>query len=217
MRLDLGIIDIQNVRFGPRTQIGKRTLFINHQELVARLEQEPLFEHVEVEIAHPGESCRIIRVLDVLEPRFRLNGPNFPGALDGIGLVGDGHTRALKNVAVVETSQLETDDRDIIDMSGPGAELTPLAKTHNVVLLPYPKKGADKDEYRLAVKKAGLIAATYLAAAAESVAPDSDPSLRATGGGVQSRAQGVAAHRLHLSDPFAATSHTANRDRFLRQ
>jgi glycine reductase complex component B subunit alpha and beta len=173
MRLDLGIIDIQNVRFGPRTQIGKRTLFINHQELVARLEQEPLFEHVEVEIAHPGESCRIIRVLDVLEPRFRLNGQNFPGALDGIGLVGDGHTRALKNVAVVETSQLETDDRDIIDMSGPGAELTPLAKTHNIVLLPYPKKGADKDAYRLAAKKAGLIAATYLAAAAESVAPDS--------------------------------------------
>ena len=95
MRLDLEIIEIQNVRFGPRTHIGKQTLFINHQELVARLEQEPLFEHVAVEIAHPGESCRIIRVLDVLEPRFRLNGANFR-APDGIGAGRDGHPRSQK-------------------------------------------------------------------------------------------------------------------------
>ncbi len=172
MRLDLGIIDIQNVRFGPRTQIGTRTLFINHPELVALLEQEPLFERVKVEIAHPGDSCRIVRVLDILEPRFRMNGPNFPGALDAAGLVGDGETRALKNVAVIETDQVRTRSRNIIDMSGPAADYSPLAKTHNVVLLPYPKKNADKDEYRLAVKKAGLIASTYLAAAAKNLVPD---------------------------------------------
>ena len=172
MRLDLGIVDIQDARFGLQTQIENQVLFINRQELVALLEQEPLFERVQIDLAHPGESCRIVRVLDVLEPRYRMNGPNFPGALDPAGLVGDGETRALKNVAVVETDQLRTRSRNIIDMSGPGAAYSPVANTHNVVLLPYPKKNADKDEYRLAVKKAGLIASTYLAAAAKSVIPD---------------------------------------------
>ncbi len=171
MRLDLGCIHIKDVRFGAATGIENQVLSISRDELISLLEQEPLFERVEIELAHPGESCRIIRVLDVLEPRYRMNGPNFPGALDGNGLVGDGQTRALKNVAVVETDQLATRSRNIIDMSGPAADYSPIGSTHNVVLLPYPKPGADKDDYRLAVKKAGLKAAVYLAAA-KDCAPD---------------------------------------------
>ncbi|HME62490.1 MAG TPA: glycine/sarcosine/betaine reductase component B subunit, partial [Candidatus Binatia bacterium] len=136
MRLDLGCIHIKDVRFGAATGIEDQILSINRDELISLLEQEPLFERVEIELAHPGESCRIIRVLDVLEPRYRMNGPNFPGALDGNGLVGDGQTRALKNVAVVETDQLATRSRNIIDMSGPAADYSPIGNTHNVVLLP---------------------------------------------------------------------------------
>ena len=172
MRLDLGKIHVQDVRFGAQTALDNHVLSIDRQELTSLLAQELLFERVEIELAHPDESCRILRVLDVLEPRYRLNGPNFPGALDGNGLVGDGETRALKNVAVVETDQLATKSRSIIDMSGPAAEYSPIGNTHNVVLLPHPKAGADQDDYRLAVKKAGLKAATYLAAAAKDVAPD---------------------------------------------
>jgi len=171
MRLDLGCIHIKNVRCGAHTEIVDSVLLIARAELTGLLEQEPLFNHVEIELAHPGESCRIIRVLDVVEPRYRMNGPNFPGALESIGLVGDGRTRALKNVAVVETDQLATRSRNIIDMSGPATEYSPLANTHNVVLVLYPKQGADKDDYRLAVKKAGLKTATYLAATAKDVAP----------------------------------------------
>ncbi|HKY09022.1 MAG TPA: glycine/sarcosine/betaine reductase component B subunit [Candidatus Binatia bacterium] len=171
MRLDLGYVQIDDIRFGSATAVENAVLSINRQELASLLQHEPLFEKVEIELAHPGESCRIVRVLDVLEPRYRLNGPNFPGALDGNGLVGDGQTRALKNVAVVETDQFVTRSRNIIDMSGPAAEYSPIANTHNVVLLPHPKPGADKDDYRLAVKKAGLKAASYLAAAAKNVTP----------------------------------------------
>jgi glycine reductase len=172
MRLELGHIHVKDICFGAATAVENATVSIDRAELIALLEQEPLFERVEVEIALPGESCRIMRVLDVVQPRFRLNGPNFPGALDGVGLVGDGHTRVLKNVAVIETNQLAARSRSLIDMSGPATEYSPIASTHNVVLLPYPKKNVDKDEYRIAVKKAGLKVATYLAAAAKDVAPD---------------------------------------------
>src|SRR5688572_30142173 len=171
MRLDLGCVQIENICFGATTAIENRVLSINREEVVSLLEREPLFERVEIELAHPGESCRIIRVLDVLEPRYRMNGPNFPGALDSIGLVGDGQTRALKNVAVIETDQLATRSRNIIDMSGPAAEYSPIANTHNVVLLPHAKSGADKDDYRLAVKKSGLKTAVYLGAVAKDVSP----------------------------------------------
>jgi glycine reductase len=171
MRLDLGCIHIKDVRFGARTEIVNNELLIDRAGLIALLEQEPLFERVEIELARPGDSCRIIRVLDVVEPRYRMDGPNFPGALEPNGLVGDGQTRALKNVAVIETDQLATRSRNIIDMCGPATDYSPIANTHNVVLLPYPKTGADKDDYRLAVKKAGLKTAVYLGAAAKDVTP----------------------------------------------
>jgi len=172
MRLELGRFYIKEIRFGLRTAIEGGVLLINRAELIALLEDEALFDHVDVEIAHAGESCRIIRVLDVLEPRYRLAGANFPGALDGNGLVGDGRTHGLKNVAVVETDQMSLRSRNLIDMSGPAADYSPIANTHNVVLLPYPKKNADRDEYRLAVKKGGLKAAAYLGAAAKDLDPD---------------------------------------------
>jgi glycine reductase len=171
MRLELGLHHIKDVRFATRTEIDSDVLSISRSELAAHLAQEPLFERVEIELTHPGESCRILRVLDVVEPRYRLNGFNFPGALDPNGLVGEGETRALKNVAVVETDSFATQSRSIIDMNGPAAAYSPLCNTHNIVLVAHPKLGADKDDYRLAMKKAGLKTATYLAAAAQNVTP----------------------------------------------
>jgi sarcosine reductase len=172
VRLEIGLVHIKDVRFGSRTAIDDHILSIDRQELISLLAQEPLFDEVEIELAHPGESCRIIRVLDVLEPRYRLSGPNFPGALEELGLVGAGQSRALKHVCVVETSADQVRARNIIDMSGPATDYSPFGATHNVVLIPHPTKGADMDEYRLAVKKAGLRAAVYLAATANEAIAD---------------------------------------------
>jgi glycine reductase complex component B subunit alpha and beta len=171
MRLELGGFYVNDLRFGPRTAIEDDVLLIDREELTSLLKQEPLFDRVDVELAHPGESCRIIGVLDVLEPRYKLAGPNFPGALDSFGLVGAGHTRALKNVLVVETSEGKARTRSIIDMSGPATAYSPFGGMHNVVLLPRPIRDADRDEYRLAVKKAGLRTSAYLGAAAKHLVP----------------------------------------------
>ena len=177
MRLEMGLVHIRDVRFGSHTAIKDGVLVIDRGEITFLLEQEPVFDRVEVELAHPGESCRIIRVLDVLEPRYRLGSANFPGALEPVALVGDGHTRALKNVLVVETSQMtgpgmSASRRTVIDMSGPATAYSPFGDMHNLVLIAHPVRGADPEEYRLAVKKAGLRAAVYLAEAAREIAPD---------------------------------------------
>ena len=171
MRLDLDLSYVSDLRFGTRTAIEDGVLLVDREELTSLLKQEPLFDRIEVELAHPGESCRIIGVLDVLEPRYKLTGANFPGALDPFALVGTGHTCALKNVLVVETSQGKARARSIIDMSGPATTYSPFGDMHNVVLLPRPIRDADRDEYRLAVKKAGLRTAAYLAATAQHLVP----------------------------------------------
>jgi hypothetical protein len=57
-------------------------LVLVRDELVSLPQQEPLFDHVDIELDHPGESCRIIHVLDFVEPRYRMSGVNFPGALN---------------------------------------------------------------------------------------------------------------------------------------
>src|SRR5581483_8197386 len=56
-------------------------------------------------------------------------------------------------VAVVETDQLASKSRRLIDMSDPAAAYSPLGNTHNVVLVPHPKAGADPDDYPLAVNR----------------------------------------------------------------
>jgi glycine reductase len=171
MRLELDLTHLKDVRFGTRTAIAGGVLDINRNELVELLRQEALFERVEIELAHPGESCRIIHVLDVFEPRNKINGANFPGALDDFAPVGEGRTCCLKNISVVVSLQQSARARSIIDMRGPAAELSPFGKLHNLIVVPHSKNGVDADEYRLAAKKAGLRAAAYLAAAAKELAP----------------------------------------------
>ena len=177
MRLTLNNLNIRGVRFGPSTAIDDHVLSIDREELIELLTEEPLFDRVEVELATPGESCRIINVLDVVEPRCRLQGSNFPGALDPMGLVGEGETRVLKNVLVVETSQMPLagftkGGRSIIDMRGPATVYSPFGGKHNIVLVPHPAPAANEERYRLAVKRAGLRTAVYLAESTKETTPD---------------------------------------------
>ena len=58
---------------------------------------------VELHIAKPGESVRIIHSLDVVEPRWKVAGPGgvFPGFVSPPSAVGEGQTNRLAGVAVV--------------------------------------------------------------------------------------------------------------------
>jgi glycine reductase len=61
---------------------------------------------------------------------------------------------------------------EIIDMSGPAAEIGIYGNTHNIVLLPHPAGRARLQDYRKALKIAGLKTATYLARAGHGLNPD---------------------------------------------
>ncbi|MCL5960514.1 MAG: glycine/sarcosine/betaine reductase component B subunit [Chloroflexi bacterium] len=89
-----------------------------------------------------------------------------------VSSVGCGRTHVLRGVALVEVNSLEYRYNKVIDMCGPGASVTPFSKTCNVVLVASPAPGVDRPAYFKALKTAGLRAGTYLAGAAQGLAPD---------------------------------------------
>ena len=177
MKLELDILNIKDVQFGEKTAISDSVLYINRGELKGLLQQDKRFKKVEIQIAHPGERCRILRVSDVIEPRAKIKGgEDFPGVL-GRGTAGEGNTCVLRGVAVAMSDDSEGRDlsRDpngeIIDMSGPGAEFSPYGKTHNVVVLSYPADGTSLNDYRIALKFAEVKTAAYIGKAGKNLKP----------------------------------------------
>ena len=176
MRLEIGSVHVDEVRFGARTALEGHSLTIDRAELVRLLEPDPAFASVQVELARSGESCRIVGIHDVVEPRFRLEGANYPGAIDPMGIVGNGHTRALKKLLVVGCDMSAGHDGErpgaMLDLDGPGTRYSPFAGNDFVVIMAQPAPGIDVEEYRLAVKRAGLRASIHLARAAKDARPD---------------------------------------------
>ena len=182
MRLELGIINIRDVHFGEKTAIDRGVLSINRAELREWLREDLRLQHTEIELAHPGERCRIVKVLDVIEPRAKTSpgDVDFPGAVGKQAPVGRGRTCVLRGSAVVltdyrerrEISTSSDPNGEIIDMSGTGADLATFGKTHNVVLLATPANGVSTQEYMAALKVAGLKTSAYLARAGRGVEPD---------------------------------------------
>ena len=174
MRLEVGAISITNVQFGGKTEVKAGVLYINKDELCKAAGDDDRIKSVEVFLAHPGESVRIIPVKDVIEPRVKTSGSGgmFPGFLAGVEQVGSGTTLVLRGAAIVTTGRIVGFQEGIIDMSGPGADYSPFSKTQNVVLKIEPVDGIKQHEHELVVRLAGLRAAGYLGEAAVGVTPD---------------------------------------------
>jgi sarcosine reductase len=176
MQLTLQWSQVHAVHASTTTRLSEGRLDVDLEALRALLETDTRLQRVRIELAHPGETCRIGRVFDVIAPRARLHGgEDFPGVLGALARAGSGRTQALANVAVVVTDQQlqSSGSLALIDMAGPAAELTEFARTHNVVLSAWPAPGVGRPEYLSAIRLAGLKAAVYLAQAARDSIPDS--------------------------------------------
>lgn len=173
MRLEMGTFPVTEVAFGPRTRLDGSRLEIDRDELIALVLENGFFHRVRVDIVSPGESARIIHLLDTIEPRIKVEGPGgtFPGFLDAVETVGEGRTHRLAGVAVMESAELPWRGEKgllmvregIVDMTGPGAEYSPFWQTINIVLTLELKPNFSDEEYDRTIRLAGLKAAQYLA------------------------------------------------------
>lgn len=182
MRLELNAVKIRDIQFADTTTVSNGVLRINRSELEGLLLEDARFSRVDIELARPGEKCRILQVADVIEPRAKMSpgDEDFPGVVGRQVPVGRGSTCVLEGAAVVLSDYRERREvgrtmdpiGEIIDMSGPGAEASIYGKTHNIVLLPTPSNAVNTQEYMVALKVAGLKTAAYLARAGVGVPPD---------------------------------------------
>jgi sarcosine reductase len=176
MRLEIRWSRVEALVAGTSTRLSEHRLAVDLDALRALLGGDARLARVHVDLAHPGERCRIGRVLDVIAPRAKIDdGKDFPGVLGPLGRAGDGPTMALAGVAVVITDQqaANTGALAVIDMAGPGATLSEFGRTHNVVISAWAAPGVGTSEYLAAVRLAGLKTAVYLAQAARDTVPDS--------------------------------------------
>ena len=174
MRLELGIIKIEDVQFGDKTMVADNTLVVNKQELIDLLLEDPRLATVDIELARPGESIRIIPVKDVIEPRVKVSGEEelFPGTIGKMGTIGSGRTHVLRGSAVITVGRIVGFQEGFIDMTGPGAAYTPFSQTNNVALILQPVDTIAPYAHEEALRVAGLKAAAYLGNAAKEIASE---------------------------------------------
>ena len=165
MKLELHKVKVNKLAWGDKTAVKDGVLTVNKQELLSLLSGDERLARVDVDFAVPGESVRILPVKDVIEPRFKMEGPGgvFPGMVSDVDTVGEGKTLVLSGAAVVTTGKIVRFQEGIIDMKGPGAEYTPYSGTCNVVIILENAEGIEKHDYETACRMAGLKTAAYLA------------------------------------------------------
>ena len=174
MNLELGCVQINDIQFASESKVENGTIYVNAEELKALLLEDENLKSVELEIAKPGESVRIMPVKDVIEPRVKVNGGGnlFPGVISKVETVGSGRTNVLKGSAVVTTGKIVGFQEGIIDMCGEGAKYTPFSQLNNLVVVCEPIDGLAKHAHEKAVRFAGLKAADYIGKLAKDVEPD---------------------------------------------
>ncbi len=172
MSLKLEYIQIKDVIFGDQTYINKGILTINKDELIQEV-GSPLFKSIDLDLAKPGESVRIIPVKDVIEPRVKVEtGRMFTGILDGFELCGEGTTKVLRGCCVTTTGTIVGFQEGIIDMTGPATDYCMYSKLINIVVIAEPVDGITPAEHEAAIRMVGLKAALYLAKAGLEIEPD---------------------------------------------
>lgn len=174
MKLEVGNIDIQDVVFATEEKVENNILYISKEEITKLVLEDDRLVACDVEIARPGDSVRITPVKDVIEPRCKVDFPGgiFPGVISKVDVVGSGRTHVLKGCGVMTVGKIVGFQEGIVDMQGPGAELTPFSKLIEIVLEVKPKEDLDPHLYEEAVRFAGLKAADHLGKLGEKITPD---------------------------------------------
>lgn len=174
MKLEVGKINIKAVVLDDEEKIEGSTLHINKQNIIDLVLADDRLADCDIEIAKPGDSTRITPVKDVIEPRCKVDSESgiFPGVINKVNLVGSGRTHVLKGCGVMTVGKIVGFQEGIVDMQGPGAELTPFSKLIEICLKLKPKDGLDPHQYEEAARLAGLKSADYIGKLGEKVEPD---------------------------------------------
>jgi glycine reductase len=174
--------EVRELDMGERTSYEAGRLTVG-EERVLDLLRDPAFAEVRLGVASPGDSVRIVGVLDAVQPCSKGPGGGgvFPGLLAPAMPAGRGTTHVLRGAAVLAAGFLPRAQEAVIDMSGPAAPLSPLAATHNLVIEWTPAEDADWGDVDQALRRGLVNVAAHLAEAALDAEPDAVEELAEPG------------------------------------
>lgn len=175
MKLTLEYIDVKDMQFGDKTCVKNGTLYINKQELVDIAMKESAFSGINIDIVKPGESTRIINIADMIEPRCKIGGGDYPGILNDFSIqAGEGTTRVLRGsvIALCDSNCAWAGLVASMDMQGPGVEVTPYSSLFYLAVEPLANGKPDIRDFSAALHKIGFEFSRLLAAATLEDNPD---------------------------------------------
>lgn len=171
-RLEVGVFPTHRLVFASRSFYAESTLHIDRSELLNVIAEPRAIGEVELHLVHPGESCRIVHVLDAVAPMVKIHGPStvYPGFFGAPIPAGDGRNHLMQDTTVLvcgifpePTSGALSPHEAIVDMDGPAAPYSAFSDTVNVVLVCHPAPGVTNAEFDAAMHRVKLKAAVYLA------------------------------------------------------
>ncbi|MGC2691640.1 MAG: glycine/sarcosine/betaine reductase component B subunit, partial [Desulfobaccales bacterium] len=74
--LELGSFRVRSARFGDRTEYRDGVLTIETKAIRNLILKDGRIKDVHLHLVFPGDSVRVIRVLDAIEPLFKVSGPS---------------------------------------------------------------------------------------------------------------------------------------------
>lgn len=144
MKLELAEFPVRLIRLAHRFHYADGVLDVDESELLALVREDSRLTDVSLAVVAPGENTRITGIRDMVEPRYKVAGGGqvFPGVLGAVADVGSGRTHRLSGMAVTTAVGYEGTIRAgttvqrsaILDMAGPGAEVTRFSALNHLVI-----------------------------------------------------------------------------------
>ncbi|MBI2217204.1 MAG: hypothetical protein HYU51_07900 [Candidatus Rokubacteria bacterium] len=212
MRLELASFPVRRAELATSTRWAEGILTIDAQAVRSLVLRDPRIADVRLELTHPGDSTRVLRVLDAVEPLHKVaGGTAFPGFNGSPRTVGSGRTHRLAGFTVVEVTDfpfpatgVQAFEEGVIEVSGPGAEYSACSDRVNLLLVLTPGAASTNLDYDDAVRRATLRVSDYLAACTRDLEP---PAVMELGGEVVASGlpRVVWVHQVRAQGPMVQT------------
>ena len=184
MELTLAIHQITDLRFGDSTHLDGCILVVDRESLTNHLLEDPRLQSVDMDIANPGEACRIGVVFDIIEPRVKEPGAgsDYPGILGPIATAGQGTTHVLRGAAVTLVDEAAPlGNNKIVEMSGPASEESPYSVLHHLAIVPHTDSNLERHTAQNALRLASVKTSVFLAKTALGQMPNATEVFQSDG------------------------------------
>jgi glycine reductase len=174
VELELFDYTLDDVNWSERTTLNGKTLSISVADLQEQIRDLSHGIHVDYEFARPGESKRIVHVLDTVLPiaKSKNSGSTFPGFEGAAQLVGAGQTIRIRNLLVTIAARfphpelmtpIEKPREAMIDMAGVGASYSYGSDYFQLILTLTPDSSVSNAAFDQALRNIALRCARFVA------------------------------------------------------